>query len=748
MSGFKSQWKGGLTAPASTADVRVRTGRIVDLDATAGSQRPKRSTPKPKPSQRDIIGGAVTTTSMPVLIPLNNEVEGRRLAQLRSAVLERHPHFTRAHDRILRPHLSDYADARRGKEASAIAEVVDTAAHAVAAEELETAMETAGYDVAALRIDMDDRDKLEQELEVAAGEFATALRGQTPTTGIVDRVAARLGCHKHGCRQDRAEDGEYRTKLAEWRALNQADVNSMLDTMEMEEPAVLRAFVGANTSLDGVKGWFKRNFGNKKTRDAQIQKDYEKMVAKRKQQEEAGMQGYARDDDRTIDAELEDNGADDPFATADYVTQQQKLGAALDAATGLPAGEPLELNILKKIKEAAGKLKRKMGATPTPLLLEPFDNALSLEQGGALLSLLSLRASVSLNTVATAGRTIATKCTLITRELSGDRKIKYVLDEKAVDVRTYLVNRSGALSSIGGAKIVAVSLNMYKEKLGFTSISGAGTKQIEFTLRLPASELAHMDSEKLEKEKITLNLRFTDGSSAQNLFYTNHGNPLVICDTTLDYLNTIYLDVLPEDVQPSQVLRERLRSAVATLARWIQQAAQNKASLDQAHEEMRALSLARLPTQRDRLAQARANQVLEEALRQKIMAALEYKPDEGAYPVQTMLAARDYPPTIGSPSAALLSALDAVSGEQLMGSLKKLGGDALAVLKQLAQYLLEALGELLKDPVRMRNIAAIISQLLHSGGTRVVSISDSGVRIQHLWNPRLNKLQPSFFAYQ
>ena len=70
---------------------------------------------------------------------------------------------------------------------------------------------------------------------------------------------------------------DYSMKMTQWRALNQTDVNAMLDKLEITDPVLLRSCVRTGMSLEGLKGWFNRNYGNHEVRKA----DYDRMKAHR-----------------------------------------------------------------------------------------------------------------------------------------------------------------------------------------------------------------------------------------------------------------------------------------------------------------------------------------------------------------------------------------------------------------------------------------------------------------------------------
>jgi hypothetical protein len=599
-------------------------------------------------------------------------------------------------------------------------------------------------------LDMDERDRLDAVLQREALAFATALRAGATTELIVERTAAALGCGERkksreqerglahgGWHDDKKKRAMYKTKLAEWRALDDPELTEMLHQWEANDPLTLQAVVlKEGITLEGVKGFFRRNFGNKKTREKQIQKDYEKMM--RKRGTPVPTSALTPDEEDTVEADYTDDGVDDPYASpstggsAEYAREQQRLAAALDERVDLGN---LEVNVFKKIKEAFGKTKRRITGTEVPMALEPFypDSKKSPADGGALLSVLSeANFAAELNKNALRARTTATKATLIVRVLRGKNDdIKYVLDEKTVDVRTFLITREkGALTAFGGTKIVVVDLTRYNDRL--QKIEFAPQTQFELSVRLAPEELAQMDSAKIEKAKITLHLRPTsDVPPGVSLFHTDNGNPLVVFQLVNGVLRFIYLVVLPADIPPRAIMA----SPVAAMAKWISAAAQTKASLAHAHEELRAFSMLPATDLVAKRQQARANHILEEVLRLRLMAAIDYQPTTGVYPISTQLQTSTEKPT-ASVSDGLRSAMDGLS---------KAPGDATS--KQLAASLLDALASLLKDPVSLRSVTAVVSQALCAGQTRVVNIADATARLANLWNPSYNSLHATFFAF-
>jgi hypothetical protein len=703
-------------------------------------------------------GAPLVLASLPELVPAE--------PSLYAAVLARHPYLAGAKKEVL-----------GALEQQTPTEKLLAQGHNVLAAHLleaaVTALDAGNADVleAMRTLDLDERDRLELTLERDAPAFAAALRAGTTTALIVERTAAALGCgprsgsHKKTREQERGlahtmphERKEpkrretYKKKLAEWRALDDPELQEMLDHWEATDPLTLQALASTDASLEGVKGFFRRNFGNKKTREKQIEKDYEKMMRKRGTPvttttlaaTAAALDVLTPDEEDTVEADYMDDGVDDPYGAAstghgdggdgcsDYVREQQRLAAALDARVD---GENLEVNIFKKIKEQFGKVKRRITGTAVPMALEPFmpSSKTALDQGGALLSVLSEpNFAGELNKHALRASTKATKATLVVRTLRGKNDdIKYVLNEKTIEVRTFLITREkGELTRFGGTKIVVIDLLRYEDRL--RKVDFAPQTQFELSVRLDPSELSQMDSAKIAKGKITLDLRpTTEARPDIKLYYTDNGNPLVVFQILNGVLSFIYLVVVPADVPPRAIMA----SHVDAMAQWLTAAAETKESLARAHEELRAFSLHPATEFAAKRAQARANHILEEVLRLRLMAAIDYQPTTGVYPISTLLQTSTEKPTVAA-SDALRRGMDALS---------KAPADATS--KQLAAALIDALAPALKDPVGLRSVTAVVSQALCAGQTRVVNIADAVARLANLWNPSYNTLHATFFAF-
>ena len=713
---FRSKWEARVAATAATTDARA-------------------------PS-------LVATTEMP-------ELEAAH-GSLLDAVLAVHPHLQCTDEGVLR--------AFDNKEHTA--EMIDEAALVIAAHQLETAIAAQSPAHAeileAMRtLDLDDRDRLYAVLSKEAPGYAAALRAGASTDEIVARTSETLDCGPSGKKQKKSGGGAmmtvpleragvhyqnkearkkqrqiYGDKIAEWRALDDVELNEMLDEWLASDPSQLHACIDAGISLEGIKGFFRRNFGSRKAKEEQAKKDVmkarqrrERKAAKEKGEDVYGLGALSPDDEMTAEAELEDGGADDPFGS-EYAREQQKLAATLD-------GEPLEVNIFKEVKKAAARFKRGLGSAPAPLALEPFarSQAASPADGGALLSLLSEKDYMgALLANATRGRTIAKKVTLFTRDLNkGGKGVETILYEKTADIRTFLISRGkGELTALGGTKIVAVDLMRYAAELRNVEI--AQNIQFELIVRLEETELAQMDSSKRDKEKITLHLRPTSDAAAAGdavVWHTTHGNPLVIFQFVGGVLCYVYLVVLPSDVSPG----EALRGHVAPMARWLTHAAQSKETLEHAHEELRSYAMLPAPDMASKRNQARANHVLEEVMRQKLMAALAYEPTKGVYPIDIMLRTKAEKPSVAA-SQDLRRAMDAL-----------IAAPASASNAQLASALLTELSTQLADPATLRSITSVVSQALHAGGARSGDIGDAGHRLANLWNPRYNKLVLAYFKW-
>lgn len=677
--------------------------------------------------------------SLPELVPAESS--------LFAAVVARHPYFAGA-DKAILAHLEEAAAAAPTEQL--IAEGYLT----IAANLLESAVAAQDVNNAAVldamrTLDLDERDRLDRVLEREAPAFAVALRNGASTAEIVERTATALGCggHKKSREQERGLAHEskefkkrdmYHKKLAEWRALDDPELHDMLDFWEAHDALTLQAIVQSGTPLEGVKGFFKRNFGNKKTREKQIQKDYEKLMRKRGMPVPEPTSALSPDEEETVEADYIDDGVDDPYASAasgsaDYAREQQRLAAALDERGDV--GANLEVNVFKKIKEAFGKTKRRLTGTVVPKALEPFlpSSKTPLDQGGALLSVLSEpNFAIELNKNAVRASTKATRATLITRTLNEkNEEIKYVLNEKSIEVRTFIITREkGQLTRFGGTKIVVLDMLRYADRM--RKIEFGPQTQFELVVRLEASELAGMDSSKIDKDKIPLHLRpTTEAMPDFKLYYTDNGNPLVVFQLLNGVLSFIYLVVLPADVPPRAIMATH----VDAMARWLTAAASSKETLARAHEELRAFCLQPAADLASKRQQARANHILEEVLRQRLMAAIEYQPTTGVYPIATQLQTSTEHPTVPV-SDALRRGMDALS---------KAPADATS--KQLAAALLDILAPMLKDPVSLRSVTAVVSQALCAGQTRVVNIADAVARLANLWNPSYNTLHATFFAF-
>lgn len=709
------------------------------------------------------VGRAKTDT---VAVPVASLPPLEKPVSLLSEVLARHPHLACTNDTL----LAGLEDRER------TAELYDTAALRVARHQLEAALAAQSPEHAdileAMHVDLDEQDRLYAALDKAAPAFVEALKTGAPVDALVEKLTETLDCGpiskkkkkrpevteaavglEHGMRHQEKKEMRkkqrdmYGEKLDEWCALSDPEfTREMMDAWMATDPGTLRAYIDAGLAvgsakkyfhdnfeqrvdLQGIKGFFRRNFGGRNTREKQALKDARKArqrrEAKEKGEDEYGLGHVQPDDEETIEAEMIDNGADDPFAS-DYAREQQRLAIALDD------GVPLEVNIFKKIKEAAGKLKRRAGGTPDALALEPFSKeaAMGPDDGGRLLSLLAQdQFGRMLGAVGKRGNTRATRATFVTRTLREGGAIDFVLNEKQLDVRTIVIGRDGEFADIGGTKLLEIDLRRYNDR--FQAIEFVPGVQFELSVRLDENELAQMDSAKREKGKITLHLRPTSDvdNGATSVYYTTHGNPLVIFRLVNGVIAFVYLAVLPADVQPADVLK----SYVQPMTTWIEHAAQSKQTLMHAHEELRSYALLPAISIADKRAQARANHVLEEVLRQRLMGALEYAPTKGIYPVATMLSSKAEKPDV-TVSQALRSAMGAL-----------IRAPAAVNPKDMAAALLQQLAPTLADPATLRSVAGIVSQALHAGGARTISLEDAAARITNLWNPDYK--QKAYFKF-
>ena len=629
------------------------------------------------------------------------------------------------------------------------------------------------------RIDLDEVDQYEAVLAEHGPAYLAAKHARNlELMDAHERLAAeRLQCpgHKHGQKQQKKGESmaarlpyshrpkakrpspkkKYASpKLDALIASASLDDRAMLEEIASDHPQYMAAFVESGVSLASISDWWRRNFGTKKQKQKQAAKDAQKRqrdledaqnklnrakdrdARKNGPRTESALQAHY--DEETITAEMEDNGPDDPFAEdAEFMRDRDRLAADLDEAARL------ERNIFKSIKDKGREVIRSIGSKPKPEMLNAFaPGDVPPPEEQALLSYIQTKGfgatfQRTAMTVVTQGRA---EITVIKRE----PKAEVIASDKAVGIATYVPNRKGPLSFLSGTKILLVDVRpLYEKDFTVTHLFGAnGYEQLEIMLPLKSNEAEGIMAVQPGKTgDLAIHLRMVARVEGAQLYYTLEKRPLTVLyfdermrgDPALSY---ILLVVPAAGLAATDIMKEpapgAVSSGVADLARWISLGARTPSA---AEEELRALSLVPVT---DARAQAHVNHVLEEALRQHFMQAVNYKPTVGAYPIKTVLEARTSAPSPSTPSALLNTAVNTLATK---------GAASAAALGALLVTELKSTTRIESDPATLRTVTSLLSLLLCANGSRITGLADAANRLANLWNPTYNRHTASYFAF-